>query len=233
MFRALICSRQPRVGAHVATVDRARSVLRGNLRPVAIAALLVAIGSLIATAIGLTFARKAAGAANIANRIEIDRRHAELRPRYEVTCLPQVGTDRQTLKVKLLGPGELESVDEVKVTIRDESVFRLKLPGAADEVWGPYRFVPGTGPGVGTRGGSGADAAGRVTTSEGMPVGEAHLYALEPSLPSRNHTPDTWRQQVGTTLRLRIDTRKDGLDPWVAVGEVETTDEGPRSIELV
>ena len=70
----------------------------------AIAALLVAIGSLIATAIGLTFARKAAGAADIANRIEIDRRHAELRPRYEVTFLPKDGT-QQTLKVKLLGPG--------------------------------------------------------------------------------------------------------------------------------
>lgn len=124
-------------------IDRARSLLRGNLRPVAIAAVLVAIGSLIATAIGLMLVRKAAGAADIANRIEIDRRHAELRPRYEVTCLPQVGTDRQTLKVKLLGPGELESVDEVKVTILDESVFRLKPPGAADEVCGPYRFVPG------------------------------------------------------------------------------------------
>lgn len=66
-----------------------------------------------------------------------------------------------------------------------------------------------------------------------MPVGEAHLYALEPSLPSRNHAPDTWRQQVGTALRVRIDTRKAGLDPWVAVGEVETTDEEARSIELL
>lgn len=197
----------------------------------AIAALLVAIGSLIATAIGLTFARKAAGAADIANRIEIDRRHAELRPRYEVTFLPKDGT-QQTLKVKLLGPGELENVDEVKVTVLDESVFRLKRPGAADEVIARFRFVPGTGPGVGTRGGSGADAAGRVTTSEGMPVGEAHLYALELSPCPSGHTRDTWREQVGTTLRVRIDTRKDGLAPWVAVGEVGTTDEEPRSTKL-
>jgi hypothetical protein len=200
----------------------------------ALAALLIALGSLVATAVGLRFARKASSAADTANRIERDRRHAELRPRFSVSCTPQPGTDRSTLGVELVGPGELETVDEITVTIRDDSVFRLKSPDAADQIWGPYRFVPGTGPGVGTRGGRGADEAGRVTTSEGMPVGEAHLYALEPTPPPPKNAWDTpmWRGQVGTKLRLRIDTSKSGWDPWVAVGELETACDSGDATEL-
>jgi hypothetical protein len=198
-----------------------------------LAALLIAIGSLIATAVGLAFARKAAGAAVTSNQIENDRRHAEMRPRYAVSCTRQSGPERQTLQVKLIGPGELETIHEITVTILDDSVFRLKQPGAPDQVWGPYRFVPGTGPGVGTRGAEGADASGRVTTSEGLPVGEAHLYALEPTPPS-NAAWDTqqWRTEVGTTLRLRIDTHKSGWDPWVAVGELETDYENGDTTEM-
>jgi hypothetical protein len=123
----------------------------------------------------------------------------------------------------------------MEVTIRDDSAFRLKPPGVPDQVWGPYRFVPGTGPGMGTRRQDGADAAGRRTrTVEEMPVGDAHLYALE-------HTPypstffgDTaeWRSQVGTIVKLRIDTSKAGWTPWVAVGELETRPDVATTTEL-
>ncbi|HLX77431.1 MAG TPA: hypothetical protein VKR27_00980 [Acidimicrobiales bacterium] len=199
-----------------------------------LAALLIAIGSLIATAVGLGFARKASDAANTANQIERDRRHAELRPRYSVSCTHQMGTEDLTLKVQLAGPGELEGIDDITVTILDDSVFRLKQPDASDQIWGPYRFRPGTGPGVGTRGGTGADSAGRVTTSEGMPVGEAHLYALEPTPYPPRASWDTprWRLQVGPMLRLRIDTSKVGWDPWVAVGELDTTYDTGQTLEL-
>ena len=200
-----------------------------------IAALVIAIVSATTTIVGLYFARRAAQAANTATRIELDRRHAELRPRFRVTCQRvNPGGEQLRLVIELTGPPDLERLDdELIVTIRDASFFRRKavsslvIPSSeptADHVWGPVRFVPGTGPGVGTRpGAQGADAAGRETRSSGMPVGEAHVYALEPNPPppGASWTSNGWRADVGTTLRLRIEGRRDGWESWTAVGEVD------------
>jgi len=210
---------------------------------VAVVALIVSIVAVLVTLVGLYFARRAADAATTATNIEKARRHAEMRPRYLVTCeAVNPGAEQRRLLVKLVGPGELEGLDELSVTIRDDSHFRLKPapnPGqppesVLDQVWGPLRFVPGTGPGVGTRPGCvGADQAGRTTMSLGMPVGEAHIYALEPTLPPAHAswTRDQWFAQVVPTLRLRIEGRKQDWDPWVAVGELETSGEG-TTVEL-
>jgi hypothetical protein len=168
---------------------------------VAVAALIVSIVAALVTLVGLYFARRAADAATTATNIEKARRHAEMRPRYLVTCeAVNPGAEQRRLLVKLVGPGELEGLDELSVTIRDDSHFRLKPapnPGqppesVLDQVWGPLRFVPGTGPGVGTRPGwVGADQAGRTTTSLGMPVGEAHIYALEPNAAASSRILDS------------------------------------------
>jgi hypothetical protein len=202
---------------------------------VASAALIVAIVSAVVTVVGLYFAKRAADAATTATRMERERRHAEMRPRYLVTCEEQSpGTEQRLLLVKLVGPGELEALDELAVTIRDYSHFRLKpAPGPGnqpqpvpDEVWGPLRFVPGTGPGVTTRPGAvGADPAGRTTSSVGMPVGEEHVYALDRTFPPHRTslTREQWFARVGPTLRLRIEGRKLGWDAWVAVGELDTS----------
>jgi hypothetical protein len=129
--------------------------------------------------------------------------------------------------------GEIDGLDGITVTIRDDSPSRLKLPNSPDHVWSPLRFVPGTGPGVGTRpGATGADPAGRATTSVGIPVGEEHVYALEWTYPPGDRIAQTdWYVQVGSALRLTIEGQKDGWGPWRAVGElpagyeVDTTSE--------
>jgi hypothetical protein len=202
---------------------------------VAGAALIVAISSALVAAIGVWFGKRSADAAI---SIERERRHAEIRPRYLVTLeAPSPGTEQRHLLVKLIGPGELETIDRLGVTIRDYSYFRLKPPGSApDEVWGPLRFVPGTGPGfVATRSRAGvADRAGRTTTSaELIPVGEEHKYALEPTSPPdrTSLSRDLWLGQVGATLKLRIETGKSGWDPWVAAAELGISN-GPVTSEV-
>jgi hypothetical protein len=203
---------------------------------VAVAALILSIASILVTVVAVYFGKRSADAAKTATSIERERRHAEMRPRYLVTCdAPSPGTSQRCLFVKLVGPGELEALDQLTVTIRDDSYFRLKpapAPGqppesVPDQVWGPLRFVPGTGPGVTTRSGAvGADAAGRATTSVGMPVGEEHIYALEATLPGPRSAwnRQQWVAQVGSTLRLRVESRKEGWDPWIAVGEINVAD---------
>ena len=201
----------------------------------AVAALIVSIAAIVLGGITTYFGKRSADAATTATGIERQRRHAELRPRFAVTCTPaNAGSDRRQLSVKLLGPGELEAIDTITVTIRDDSHFRLKpapAPGqppasVPDQVWGPLRFVPRIGPGVGTRPGAvGADTAGRATSSPGMPVGEEHVYALEPTPPpaGASWTTEQWQAQVGPLLRFRIESHKADLDPWIAVGEIDAS----------
>jgi hypothetical protein len=202
---------------------------------VAVAALILSIASILVTVVAVYFGKRSADAATTATNIERERRHAEMRPRYLVTCdAPNPGTDQRRLYVKLAGPGELGALDQLTVTIRDDSHFRLKpapAPGqppesVPDQVWGPLRFVPGTGPGTLTRPAAfRADAAGRATTSAGLPVGEEHIYALEMTYPPPGWgTRQLWVARVGSTLRLRVESRKEGWDPWIAVGEINVAD---------
>jgi hypothetical protein len=196
-------------------------------------ALILSAFSVLFTAVALYFGKRGADAATTATNIEKERRHAEMRPRFRVTCeAPSPGIEQRRLRVKLAGPGELETLDELTVTIRDGSHFRLKPappPGQSsdsvrDQVWGPLHFVPGTGPGVTTRAGAvGADQAGRTTTSTGMPVGEEHVFAVEetPPPPGGSWNRDQWHAEVGATLRLRIESHKRDWDPWIAVGELD------------
>ena len=196
----------------------------------AIAALIVSVVAVLFTGVATYFGKRAADAAATAINIEKDRRHAEMRPRFKVTCeAPSPGTETRRLLVELAAPGELEKLDELTITIRDDSHFRLKpavVSGQSpdsvpDQVWGPLHFVPGTGPGVTTRVGAiGADRAGRSTTCDGMPVGEMHIFAVEETPPPTSCSREQWRAQVGATLRLRIEGRKSDWIPWIAVGEI-------------
>lgn len=205
----------------------------------ALAALIVSIVAAVATAFGVFVTRKATD-------IERDRRHAELRPRYQVTLESNPGSDQRTLRVKLVGPGELEKLDEVIVSIRDDNPWRRKQPPAAgqpaeavpDHVWSRLRFVPGTGPGF-PDAERVADSAGRTTRSVGMNAGDYHTYTLQPSIPPPhpNWTQQTWIDQLGPHLKLRIEGRRDTgrwkrtWAPWIAVAELDTT-EDTASVEL-
>lgn len=160
-----------------------------------IAALVVAIVSALGTVGAVWYARRsdrsaaksAAAAATIA-ALDLQRRRAELTPRFGLTCeSSNPGSPTLRLGVFLSGPPELERLDVLTVTIRDDHPWRgqgTPLAGGptAEQIWGPYRFIPGTGPGANSvRGIPGADPTGRTTPASGLPVGEELPFFLEPT----------------------------------------------------
>ena len=182
---------------------------------------------------------RAALAGSTAAAVESDRRHAELTPRLRIRCRPSnPGSDQYELTVKLIGPVGLDRLDELVVTIRDDHPWRAEgtdLAGGpspeevAAQIWGPKRFVPGTGPGTNpARGVPGADPTGRTTPTGGMPMDEELRFVLEATTPprwSRQSTQD-WLTQQGTVLRLTFQCRKDTA-AWSVAGEVDFQTDNP------
>jgi hypothetical protein len=213
-----------------------------------IAALIVAIVSALASVAAVRYARRSdrsAGRSAVAAErsavasearaaLEGQRRHAELTPRFRITCGPaNPGTDTLRLVVFLAGPPELGRLDSVTVKIRDDHPWRADgtpLAGGpspeevAAQIWGPYRFIPGTGPGADlSRGIPGADPTGRVTPTRGMPVGEELPFALEPTSAPRwsAWSLENWRAQIGNVIRLQLDSHRDGWEPWTGTCEYD------------
>src|SRR6185437_11233766 len=89
--------------------------------------------------------------------IEQDRRHSEPTPRFRVRVEPWTAGNNEDLRLRIMltGPTGLDRIDGLTVTIRDDHFRRgdgtLTAGGPTREevkaqVWGPYRFRPGTGP---------------------------------------------------------------------------------------
>lgn len=207
-----------------------------------------AVGSLAAAGVGAWAAyqaRSAAAEANAAARtlaeIERDRRHAELCPRLRVTCEPlNPGGKYQQLRVALLGPPGLDRLDRLTVTIRNDHHRRgegpLRLGGPTPEdlkrqIWGPYRFPPGTGPDDAR-----ADSNGRVTPYEAvLPVGEELPFQLEPTLPpswAQGTSPQNWQRERGTILRITFDAQHATHGSWTLPAEIDVGDGTKRVVVL-
>jgi hypothetical protein len=202
-----------------------------------VAALVVAIASALGSAGAVWYARRSdrsAGRSAAASErsaiasekraaLEGQRRQAEMTPRFRVTIeSANEGVEDLRLTVFLAGPPELGRLDSLTVKIRDDHPWRaegLRLAGGpspeqvAAQIWGPYRFIPGTGPGASPSGPiRGADATGRATPTGGLPVGESLPFFLEPTMPpSWSQQPvENWRRERGTVLRLQLDCVREG-----------------------
>ena len=214
-----------------------------------VAALAVSIVSALGALYAVWYARRQATAADSAAAasersaiaaektaaVEAGRRQGELTPRFRVSVEPaNPGVETLRMTVFLAGPPELGRLDGLTVTIRNDHPWRgqgrplaggPKPEQVAAQIWGPYCFTPGTGPGADSvRGIPGADRDGRTPPTGGMPVGEALPFFLEPTRPpSWSQQPlDAWRQQVGTMLRLELQCQREGREPWTVTGEVDT-----------
>jgi hypothetical protein len=200
-----------------------------------IAALVVAILAVLVAAAAAEYARRSAKSAAETAALDRQRRHAELTPHFRVTLeRANPGVDTQRLHVFLMGPPELGRLDALTVTIRDDHPWRgqgTPIAGGptpeqvAEQIWGPYRFTPGTGPGADSvRRIPGADPTGRTTPTRGMPVGEELQFSLEPTRPPQwsQQPTENWRRERGTTVRLQLECHRDGWDPWTLTGEVST-----------
>jgi hypothetical protein len=178
-------------------------------------------------------AARSAEAAAVTAALDADRRHSEITPRFRIAVHPSnPGVDTLRLTVRLLGPPELERLDALTVTIRDDHPWRAQgtpLAGGptpeqvAEQIWGRWRFTPGTGPNADSvRGVPGADRTGRITPTQGLPVGEELPFQLEPTrAPSwSQQSPESWQRQVGPWLRLRLECYRDGQPPWILPAEI-------------
>src|SRR6185437_7683496 len=114
-------------------------------------------------------------------------------PKFEVTAQPaNPGSEQITMTLTLRGPAALGSISQISLNIEDDHPWRAganHLPGGptreeiAEQIWGPYRFVPGTGPGVNSLAGVlGASRTGRdITVSRQLKIGDPIPFALEPT----------------------------------------------------
>jgi hypothetical protein len=187
---------------------------------------------------------KSASAAATAAELELDRRHSELKPRLRVAIRQaNPGSADLELSITLLGPPELRELSGLAVTIRNNlpaSPPVRSLPNGptpeqvADQIWGPYRFVPHTGPGADpTHGLPGADSTGRRTTASELPVGEEHIFALEPTAPPpwTSWDPHSWLiDGCGFDIKFKVECHHASWRAWTLTGELGTA--ADNAVEL-
>ncbi|WP_431220338.1 hypothetical protein [Leifsonia xyli] len=149
--------------------------------------------------------------------IERDRRHAELTPKILAQVSP-LGGGRFRLRIQLDGPLELEGLDHVVVSVRNDTVDHTPIDGGGTNeesnapIWGPLRFVPQI---------DGASEDGRQVAPFPLAVGDDRPFAMEPTRAPLESGPgsDSWwraQYQSGTSpLRLAVRCEKEGEQPWI------------------
>ncbi|WP_300603000.1 hypothetical protein [Trebonia sp.] len=186
----------------------------------AIASLIVAaVAILVATASAAYTRKQATEQAKVA-AIEQDRRHDELEPEFEITCIVEkTAVDSAVLRVTLTGG--LEPLDEVVISILDEADrdhWSRGLPSGVTQeqaeafVWGPWEFNTGASDQVVSNRESRPRPYSRVN---GKNWDLLSLQATRPGHWMTGTSQDKWREQYRNhPIRLLITARREGHDPW-------------------
>ena len=148
-------------------------------------------------------------------RIELDRRHIELTPDFEVTCR-KIRPDNLELTLRLRGPAGLDKLDLLKVSIRDNKRMFASPTGrpteeeVAKQIWGPYRFIPNL---------DNASADGRSVPYSELKLGDAVVFHLDKT-PKGSWMLDNgsleWWETLGIsrTTKISIYCEKVGVGSW-------------------
>lgn len=167
-------------------------------------------------------ARRANRTANAVARIEKERWHAELTPRFELD-LAETGNGQALLDIHLAGPDALGHLDSISIAVgNDDRGHQLLSPGVdvtQEEVdafvWGPYRFSPGA---------DGTDEHGREPKPFDLAVGTGARRAMQRTRPGHWMTGKTqgmWQgEYVGKPIRLVLTCRR-GDEKWVITRHLE------------
>lgn len=146
------------------------------------------------------------------------RRHREMRPVLDVTVEQRTGQDVGLLRVKLVGPREVERYDRIRVDIRDDGKNRqprgdVTAEAIRQQVWGPFRLRPGV---------DGANSEGRTAVQDGRAVTDEWLFTIERTTPPRWYGGGeaAWRGDYkGKPVRLRVEVGLGDLS-WTELLEV-------------
>lgn len=151
------------------------------------------------------------------------RRHDELTPSFLVHVEPWAeGTGLMRLRVAQEGPPGIDHLDSLVLRIcNDDSYWPDERNVTANgrnydevrnQVWAPYRFTPGTGPGQAR-----ADRHGReIAYQAPLPAGDELMFQLEPTRPGSwsGIPPEEWQRQRGNVIRLAITPEHQEHGTW-------------------
>jgi hypothetical protein len=160
------------------------------------------------------------------------RRHDRLTPSFLVHAEPWAeGSDLMRLRVVQQGPPAIDHLDSLALSIcNDDSYWPDERNVSADghnygevrdQVWAPYRFTPGTGPGEAR-----ADRHGReITYKAPLSAGEELAFQLEPTRPGSwsNMPQEEWQRQRGNVIRLAIIPAHHEHGTWHLGAEINVT----------
>ncbi|MGA5454770.1 hypothetical protein ACPCVO_50320 [Streptomyces umbrinus] len=189
-----------------------------------IAGLTAAALSAVAAAGSWKSARTSNATAVAVARIEQDRWHADLLPKFQISIERAEG-DRATLSVRLVGPLPLCHLDEIRIAIvsSDDMSRVAQLAGSPSQeeldaqVWGPLLF---------TRGADGADANGQTVSPFSLEVGTGRPFSIERTRPPHWQEGEDrdrrWRDQwANMPMRLVLTCKREGFKTWTVPCEVE------------
>ncbi|MGH3399547.1 MAG: hypothetical protein ACRDPO_33160 [Streptosporangiaceae bacterium] len=164
--------------------------------------------------------------------VEMRARHDELTPVFRVQVEPWAeGSDLMRLRVTQDGPPGLDRLDSLMLHISNDDSYwpderNITAKGhnydeVENQVWAPYRFTPGTGPGQAR-----ADRHGREVTHEArLASGDELSFQLEPTRPGSwaGMPAEQWQRQRGRKLRLGITAVHQDHRPWHLLAQVQIT----------
>lgn len=186
----------------------------------AIASTLATLVAALAAIASWRAAVKSNATASLLAKIEMERRHAELTPQYQLEAT-QFSNGQVLMKVKLDGPVALDRVDRIVISVRDEPGDRTSdpllttEPGTLGPVWAPYRFTPRL---------AGATSDGRnVEFSGALLLGASASFQLERTRPPVRDglSEASWVNEFsGLPVRLSVRSEHDSHIVWTAPYEV-------------
>ena len=194
----------------------------------AIVSLIVAIVAILVASTSAAYTRKQATEQAKVAAIEQDRRHDELAPEFEITCMvKKTAHDWADLRVTLTGGG-LERLDEVVISILDETDkdhWGHGLPDGVNQeqaeafVWGPWEFNTGASTQVVSNRESRPRPYSRI---DGKNWALLSLQATRPGHWMTGTSQDEWRKQYQDhPIRLQITSRSEGHEPWFVQRDVK------------